>query len=102
MESLSRLQRDLLLGGDVRIRLAFPSLAMFSHDCLPNMVRHIESHKNGFQVKCYASRNIKKGEKLSHTYVDLFLPALIRKDILKKVSHFSISLMFTVGPVDNK
>ena len=75
----------LLPGSNVRLRLAFPGAAMFSHDCLPNVVRHIDNHQDGFQIKCYAAKNIKKGEKLSTTYVDLFLPGLIRRDILQKV-----------------
>ena len=79
----------LLPGGNVRIRLAFPGTAMFSHDCLPNVVRHIDRHENGFQIRCYAARSIKKGEKLSNTYVDLFLPGLIRRDILKKVKTYN-------------
>ena len=33
-------------GGDIKIRLAFPTSAMFSHDCLPNVVRHIGRYGN--------------------------------------------------------
>ena len=86
-------------GGDVRIRLAFPGTAMFSHDCLPNVVRHIDRHENGFEIQCYAARSIKKGEKLSNTYVDLFLPGLIRRDILKQVKsyNFNLALVFSIG-----
>jgi hypothetical protein len=73
-------------GGDIKIRLAFPISAMFSHDCLPNVVRHIGRKKDGFQLKGYAAKNIKKGEKLSISYVDLLLPTLIRQEILRKVS----------------
>ena len=59
---------------------------MFSHDCLPNVVRHIGRKKDGFELKGYAARNIKKGEKLSISYVDLLLPTIIRQEILRKVS----------------
>ena len=76
----------LVMVGDVRVRLAFPDAAMFSHDCTPNVVRHIEGLSEGNVIKCYAARDITKGEKLATTYVDLFLPTLIRKDILRKVS----------------
>lgn len=77
------------LVGDARVRLAFPNAAMFSHDCAPNVVRHIENINHGHQIKCYAAKNIKKGERLSTTYVDLFLPGIIRRDILLKVRLFS-------------
>ena len=70
----------------MKIRLAFPVTAMLSHDCLPNVARHIGRQKDGFQIKGYAARNIKKGEKLSISYVDLLLPSMIRQEILKKVS----------------
>ena len=76
----------IIPGGDIKIRLAFPTSAMFSHDCLPNVVRHIGRKKDGFQLKGYAARNIKKGEKLSISYVDLLLPTIIRQEILRKVS----------------
>ncbi len=71
---------------NVRVRLSFPNAAMFSHDCIPNVVRHIEGLSNGHQIKCYAARDIKRGERLTTTYVDLFLPRQIRRDILRKVS----------------
>ena len=76
----------IIPGGDIKIRLAFPTSAMFSHDCLPNVVRHIGRKKDGFQLQGYAARNIKKGEKLSISYVDLLLPTIIRQEILRKVS----------------
>ena len=75
------------LVGEVRLRLAFPNAAMFSHDCTPNVVRHIEPSKHGHKILCYAARAIPKGQRLTTTYVDLFLPGLIRRDILRKV-HF--------------
>lgn len=83
------------LVGDIRVRLAFPNAAMFSHDCAPNVVRHIENINHGHQIKCYAAKNIKKGDRLSTTYVDLFLPGIIRRDILLKVRVcFSFALIY--------
>ena len=73
------------LYGDLRLRLVFPRAAMFSHDCTPNIVRHIEGLKDGHTIRCYAARDIRKGEKLNTTYVDLFLPGLIRRAMLKEV-----------------
>ena len=71
--------------GDVRIRIQYPKVAMISHDCAPNVIRFIHGLKGGNKIECYASKDIKEGEKLAITYVDLLQPSCIRKSILKKV-----------------
>ena len=65
--------------------MAYPKVAMLSHDCTPNVVRNIYGLEDGNKIHCIASRDIKKGEKFAITYVDLLQPGTIRREILKKV-----------------
>ena len=71
--------------GDVKPRLCYPKVAMLSHDCTPNTVRVLQDIANDNKIQVFAAKDIKKGEKLSISYVDLFQPGLIRREILKKV-----------------
>ena len=71
--------------GDARVRVSYPKVAMISHDCTPNVVRFISGIGMGNKIQCYASRPIKKGDKLSITYVDLLQPTMTRREVLKKV-----------------
>ena len=71
--------------GDVKPRLCYPKVAMISHDCTPNVIRIIYNLEANNKMHCIAATNIKKGDKLSISYVDLFEPGTIRREILRKV-----------------
>ena len=83
---------------DVKIRLCCPKLAMLSHDCTPNVIRCTDESKS--VIRCYASRPIQRGQKLSHSYIDLFLPSLIRRDLLLKSKHFICKCMKCQDPTE--
>ena len=83
---------------DVKIRLCCPKLAMLSHDCTPNVIRCTDESKS--VIRCYASRPIQRGQKLSHSYIDLFLPGIIRRDLLLKSKHFSCQCMKCQDPTE--
>ena len=71
--------------GDVKPRVCFPKVAMISHDCAPNVARYIHNIGANNKIKCIAATNIKKGEKLSMTYIDVLQPGFIRREILSRV-----------------
>ena len=71
--------------GDVKPRICYPKVAMISHDCVPNVNRYIHNIGANNKIQCIAASNIKKGEKLSITYLDVLQPGFIRREILSRV-----------------
>ena len=70
---------------DARVRLTYRKVAMLSHDCTPNVTRYLSGFGQNNKIKIMAIKDIVAGEKLAITYVDVVLPGLIRRDILRKV-----------------
>ena len=70
-----------------KVRLCYALVAMCSHDCVPNTWRNIAGIEEGFRHDLRAKRNIKKGEKITISYEDTFLPSLIRRQNLELVSN---------------
>ena len=75
-----------MLVGDVKPRVIYPKVAMISHDCAPNVGRYIHNIGANNKMQCIAATNIKKGEKLSITYLDVLQPGFIRREILSRVT----------------
>ena len=74
-----------MIVGDVKPRVCYPKVAMISHDCAPNVARYIHNIGANNKIQCIAATNIKKGEKLSITYLDVLQPGFIRREILSRV-----------------
>ena len=87
----------LAMLNNVKVRLSCPKLSMMSHDCTPNVIRFTDQSKT---IRCYASRPIAKGDKLSHTYCDLFLPGAIRRKLLLQTKHFDCQCLKCLDPLE--
>lgn len=58
-----------------------------NHDCAPNVNRYFSGILQGNYLQCKAGIDIRKGEELSISYIDILTPLYQRQKILK--SHFN-------------
>jgi len=64
------------------IRGLYQIASIPNHDCVANTVHQFGSLEDGFRMFVKASRDIKKGEEITHSYVDAQEPFLIRQELL--------------------
>ena len=69
-----------------KVRLCYPLAAMCSHSCIPNTSRRILGLDESFLLLATATQEIKKGEKISWSYLDIILPTIVRQNKLREVS----------------
>ncbi len=67
-----------------KVRLLHPLSSLMEHDCLPNVARFYSGLYCGNLMQCRAAFDIKKGEKLTLSYLDLLTPLEIRQKLLKE------------------
>ena len=82
---------------NIKVRLSCPKISMMSHDCTPNVIRFTDQARI---IRCYASRPIAKGQKLSHNYCDLLLPGIIRREKLSQSKHFECQCSKCLDPLE--
>jgi len=64
------------------IRGLFQIASIPNHDCVANTVHQFGPLEENFRMIVRASRDIKKGEEITHSYVDTQEPFLIRQELL--------------------
>lgn len=69
-------------GDNDSIRGLYQIASIPNHDCVANTVHQFASLEEGFRMFVKASRDIKKGEEITHSYVDAQEPLLIRQELL--------------------
>ena len=69
----------------VKIRHIHPLASILSHECSPNVKKYYTGISQGSNLQCKAAVDIKCGQKLTVSYIDLLLPKMIRQKILQEV-----------------
>ena len=69
-------------GDNESIRGLYQIASIPNHDCVANTVHQFASLDEGFRMFVKACRDIKKGEEITHSYVDAQEPLLIRQELL--------------------
>jgi len=64
------------------IRGLYQIASIPNHDCVANTVHQFSPLNDGFRMITKACRDIKKGEEITHSYVDAQEPMLIRQELL--------------------
>ena len=59
-----------------------------NHDCIANTNHQFASLQDGFRMIVKAARDIKKGEEITHSYVEAQEPFLTRQEVLHKGKFF--------------
>ena len=79
----------LILGNfnGVKIRHIHPLASILSHECSPNLKKYYTGISQGSNLQCKAAIDIKCGQKLTVSYIDLLLPTMIRQKLLREVSN---------------
>ena len=62
-----------------------------NHDCLANTVHQFCPLEEDFRMVVKAARNIKAGEDITHSYVDVQEPFLVRQELLRLGKFFNCS-----------
>ena len=69
----------------MKIRHIHPLASILSHECLPNVKKYYTGISQGSNLQCKAAVDIKCGQKLTVSYIDLLLPKMIRQKLLQEV-----------------
>ncbi|XP_037916547.1 histone-lysine N-methyltransferase ASHR1-like isoform X2 [Hermetia illucens] len=82
----------------IRGRSLYPTTSLLAHDCSPNARIILDS--NDYSVSVSASRDIKEGEIITISYVDIFMSTLQRRDELKNAKFFWCSCQRCSDPTE--
>ena len=69
----------------IKIRHIHPLASILSHECAPNVKKYYTGISQGSNLQCKAAVDIKRGQRLTVSYIDLLVPTMIRQKILKEV-----------------
>ena len=69
-------------GGNETVRGLYQIASIPNHDCRSNTVHQFSSLNDGFRMIVKAARDIKKGEEITHSYVEAQEPLLVRQELL--------------------
>ena len=76
------------VGGNDSIRGLYQIASIPNHDCIANTTHQFASLEDGFRMIVKAARDIKKGEEITHSYVEAQEPFLTRQELLNMGKFF--------------
>ena len=71
-----------------KVKMIHPLASLLNHECSPNVVLSYSGIPQGHNLQIRATKDIKKGQELTVSYIDQLLPTSIRQKILKEEKLF--------------
>merc|ERR1712062_565417 len=71
-----------------KVKMIHPLASLLNHECSPNVILSYSGIPQGHNLQIRATKDIKKGQELTVSYIDQLLPTLIRQKILKEDKMF--------------